>query len=325
MLDGEEPPMPPLPPFPAIDARSQDVITDDQAAFFRANGLLVIRNLVRGAELADLQAETMPLVERAIAGEEHPDFSYREHEATGTRVPFRVEYVVERTESGKVLAGHPFILRTVEKLQGPNFIPTWDSMVFKNAGMGVGIPWHRDSGSRLTDPRWPIFNVDIYLDRSDLSNCLWGIPGSHRWDEARVEATIADLNGGSRGGAFRSHGALPLLMEPGDAILHDVRVLHGSAPAHSHLRRVLYYEFRPGEVERSVGPHLPGYVAKKQQILAECLRRRAASAHAVGETPFVYRPNAAFAEFPREAPPTFRCAHQDWWRPADDRALASGG
>jgi len=306
--------------FPHIDARTQNCITDAQMDFFRKHGLLVIRNLVRGEELARLQAETKPLIDQGVTGTEDPDWSYKEHELSGQRVPCRVEYVVDKTASGKVLAGHPFILRTVEKLQGRNFIPTWDSMVFKNEGMGVAIPWHRDAGTDCTDSERPIFNVDVYLDRADMSNCLWGILGSNHWDQSRIERTIAELNQGiSTEGGFRTDGALPIIMEPGDVILHNILTLHGSAPARTHLRRVLYYEYRSGEIERAKGPHVPAYVAKKQQVLWECLRLRAAAPYVTGETPYVYNPTAEFAEFPRATPPTFRYAHGDWWRQPGQR------
>lgn len=301
--------------FPHIDARTQESLTPDQAQFFRDHGLLVIRNLIRGEELAALQRETLPLVQRAVAGVDDPDYCYKPHEVTGQRVPFRVEYVVDKTESVKVLSGHPFILRSVEMLQGPSFIPTWDSMVFKNDGMGVAIPWHRDSGQECLDPAVPIFNVDIYLDRSDMSNCLWGILGSNRWDEDRAARTIADLNQGiEREGGFRTDGALPIVMEPGDVILHNILALHGSAPARTALRRVIYLEYRPAAVEWAKGPHKPEYIPLKQQVLQECLRRRAASPVSRGEKPFIYRPEAPFHAFPQTAPPTFRYDHGTWFR-----------
>ncbi len=176
--------------FPHIDAATQDVIDDAQADFFRANGLLVLRNVVRGEELARLQRETQALVDRAVAGVDDPDYMYQEHPQTRQRVPMRVEYVIDKTPACRALLGHPFMLRTVEKLQGRNFIPTWDSMVFKNEGAGAPIWWHRDSGTgNGADPaRQPIFNVDFYLDQADLSNCLWGLPGTNHWDDARASA-----------------------------------------------------------------------------------------------------------------------------------------
>ena len=301
------------PTIPVLDARNQDAITPAQAEAFRQSGLMIIRNLVRGAGLSALRAETLPLVERAVAGCDDPDYFYKDHEQTGTRTPYRVEYVVDKTAAAKALLAHPFILRSVEILQGRNFIPTWDSMVFKNAGMGAAIPWHRDSGDQHGDPRWPIFNVDIYLDRADQHNGVWGIPGSNRWSAQRAQATITELNAGMATGVFSTaHGAVPVAMEPGDVLFHDILVLHGSAAVRSELRRVIYLEFRPGEIELACGPHVPGYLPRKQQVLAECLRRRSFP----GETPFIYRPTGSFADFPTDAPPTFRYPHHDWWRTA---------
>src|SRR5688500_8744040 len=154
--------------FPHIDAAKQDCITDEQAQFFRDNGLLVVRNMLRGAELKAMREQTLPLVERAVYAigkpDKPPDTFYKKHELSGAEVPFRVEYVVDKTDAGKALTGHPFMLRSVEKLQGRNFIPTWDSVVFKNAGAGVAIPWHRDGGTgrrELWDHDYPIFNVDF--------------------------------------------------------------------------------------------------------------------------------------------------------------------
>ena len=304
--------------FPPVDARQQDCLTDAQAQFFRDNGLLIIRNVLRGAELQALQDETLPLVQRAMRERVNdPDFLYMKHPQTGQDTPFRVEYVIDKTRAGKALLGLPFILRSVEKLQGRNFVPTWDSMVFKTEGAGAPIWWHRDSGrdfytgEEFSDR--PIFNVDFYLDTADLTNCLWGIPGSNRWTETEATARIKALNDGG----FKTDGAVPIPMQPGDVIFHNILALHGSPPAQSRLRRVVYLEFRPGELERSKGPHVPAYIPLKQKLLLACLRDRARAPYATGETPFVYRPTAEFAApvlGPAELLPSYRYAHQDYWR-----------
>jgi ectoine hydroxylase-related dioxygenase (phytanoyl-CoA dioxygenase family) len=307
--------------FPVIDAARQDALTQEQADFFRDNGLLVIRNVVRGEELAALQRETQVLVDQARAGCADPDYMYREHEITGERVPFRVEYVIDKCTATKALLGHPFILRSVEQLQGRNFVPTWDSMVFKNPGAGVAIPWHRDAGTGnidtagSTDWKHPIFNVDFYLDRADLSNCLWGILGTNRWSNERADAVISELNAG---GFQHGHGAVPIIMEPGDVIFHNITAIHGSPPAQSALRRVLYYEFRPGEVERKMGPHVPIYIPLKQRVLEACLRHRAQAAYAQGEKPFAYDPSPEFRApelVANERLSTYRYPHHEYWRP----------
>jgi len=297
-----------------VDARGQACITEAQAQTFREQGLLVLRNVLSGHELAALREQTQRLVDQAVAGTDCPDTRYRNHELTGERVPFRVEYVIEKTAAGKSLLGHPFILRSVEKLQGRNFIPTWDSMVFKNAGAGAAIMWHRDGGANCVVADKPIFNVDFYLDAADLSNCLWGLPGSNLWDWDRASATINQLNDGG----FSSEGAVPLLMQPGDVLFHNILVLHGSPPTRdAPLRRVLYYEFRPAEVEYELGPHRPEYIPIKQRQLLACLRDRAVSPYSRGEEAFEYRPTAPF-EAPSfavgESLRTYRYPHDEWWR-----------
>ncbi len=287
----------------ALDATGLDCLGDEGVELFREHGLLILRNVVAPAELEALRAETLELVERAARGRpDDADYKFKHHELTGDEVPYRIEYVVDKSPACRALLGHPFVLRSVEKIQGPAFVPTWDSMVFKLAGAGAAIPWHRDERIDY-EPERQIFNVDVYLDGSDATNCLWGLPGSHRWPQEEADEAVARL---SRGG-FATEGAVPLIMAPGDVLLHDILVVHGSGPAQSGLRRVLYYEFRPVETELRHGPHVPAYLPLKQRVLAAAVRERAASFGS--ERPFAYAMDAEGG-----TPPTFRYAHEQYFR-----------
>ncbi len=297
-----------------VDAREQGEITSEQAALFREHGLLIVRGLLSDAELHELQHETLTLVERAKR--EDPvdpyleDFAYLRHALTGNRVPSRVEYVVDKTPACRALLAHPFVLRSVQKLQGCSFIPTWDSMVFKFPGEGAQIDWHRDATRDCTDER-PVFNVDFYLDRSDLSNCLWGIPGSHRLSDDEAARCIDEL----AAHGFGTDGAVPLPMNPGDVIFHDILTLHGSPAARSELRRVIYHEFRPIETELALGPHVPDYVPLKQQVLMSALEFRQTRAYSRGERTFDYAPDARFsAAAAGAALENLRIPHARYWR-----------
>lgn len=310
--------------FPVIDATKQECITDEQAQFFRDNGLLLIRNVLRGRELEELQKQTLPLVERAMSERvKDEDFKYTRHKS-GVETPFRIEFIVDKTAAGKVLAGHPFILKSVEKLQGRNFIPTWDSMVFKTPGKGAAIAWHRDYAADLTEDK-PIFNVDFYLDGSDMSNCLWGILGSNKWESDYTSERITYLNGGNNDftqsdgtGEFRTDGAVPIPVNPGDVLFHNVMALHGSPSAQSKLRRVIYYEYRPIETELKQGPHRPEYIPLKQKVLQACLRDRANCEYVdKSEKPYVYQPDTAYAApvlGQNETLPTYRYDHAQYWK-----------
>ena len=282
-------------------------LSEDQLRSFREAGFLVVPGVLGEDELRGLQDETAVLVERASEGCADADFKYRNHELTDERVPYRIEYVVDKTESCKALLGHPFVLRAVEQLQGPSFIPTWDSMVFKQMGAGAAIPWHRDADRTYCVDDVPIFNVDFYLDASDRTNCLWVVPGSHRWSDEAAAAEVARLGAGG----FRTDGAVPVELAAGDVLLHDILLVHGSPPAQSGLRRVLYFEFRPLAVEMAVGPHVPDYVALKQQVLQAALDRRAHRPFAHGEERFVYRGELVEGDV---ATLGWRFPHERYWR-----------
>jgi phytanoyl-CoA hydroxylase len=292
------------------DASRRPSIDGADAEALVADGLLIVRGVLDGVELAELRADTERLIEGARRDPvDGTDVHHRLNGLTGRIVPFRIEYVVDKVPSVARLLAHPFLLDTVERLQGPDFINTWDSLVFKEEDSGVEIFWHRDDPNpipfRGVDCLVPAFNADIYLDSTDASSQLWGLPGSHRWELDRVEREITKRT--ERG--FCTRAAAPLGLEAGDMLLHDVGVLHGSAENRSRLRRVVYFEFKPRAYELESGPHRREYLPLKQQVLEHCIALRAA--HLPAEQPYSYRPGGLPNE--RSTPlSTLRFPHGDY-------------
>lgn len=297
--------------IPYVDAQRQTCITDEQAQFFKDNGFLVLRNVIVGDELRQAQRDMMELTELGMAGvSNNSDYMYGKGRKTGGDVLRRIEYVIDKKDSMKTLLGNPFILRSVEKLQGRNFIPTWDSMVLKMPDEGIIVPWHRDASvpDGAVNAK-PIFNVDFYMDDADLKSCLWVIPRSNKWEPEAVRERIR------RDGDFDTSDAIPVPLRAGDAIFHDITVLHGSPAGDGNaLRRTVYFEFRECETEYEFGPHVPGYIPLKQQILLACLERRRSDPAFNHETPFEYRPYGQFEVTSVKAPDTYRIPHKDYWR-----------
>lgn len=287
-------------------------ISDQQAQSFLDNGYVILRGVIAGEELRRLRDETDELVKYGSAQvRADPDFSYGRGHVTGEQVLRRIEYVLDKSDACKVLLGHPFILRSVEKLCGKDFIPTWDSMVIKVPGQGIVVPWHRDAGTQFVGDT-PIFNVDFYLDEADEKTCVWLIPGSHKWSVERTQEEIDRRNSD-----FSVEGAVPALMQPGDVLLHDILVLHGS-PANSsnYLRRVIYYEFRTARVESDLGPHLPSYIPLKQRVLLNCIELRSESTY-VNDMgwKYAYDPQAPHdTPSPKSAEMNYRFPHEEYWR-----------
>ena len=296
----------------------RSVISDEEKQFFLDDGYLIVRSVLQGEELRRIQQAMQELTDYgAQTVRDDPDYMYGTGPNTGKPVLRRIEYVIDKRDEMKVLLGHPFILRSVEKLIGKDLIPTWDSMVLKMPGEGIIVPWHRDAGTECVGDT-PIFNVDFYLDEADEDTCLWVIPGSHKWSAEQVQEWMsahrdADVNKEH----FRASGAVPVLMQAGDVLFHNILVLHGSPyNLTDKLRRVVYYEFRPAHVEQELGPHVPEYIPLKQRVLLSCIEKRKRADHIAEEEPYVSNPPAPFTVqwTPGTELPTYRYAHGDYWR-----------
>ena len=247
-------------------------LSDEQVRFFDEHGYLILRNWVTGELLERLQAAGTRWIERGLAdGGANRDHLFAEREVG--RVMWRVDYVHDKGEAASLeLLGSPQVLGVAQSLCGPNFVSTYESMVFKFEGDGEKIPWHQDAVHPRT---WRIFNFDLYLDESRIGGgALRVIPGSQG-----VAADVCDLR--DRYG-WDVPGAIDVEMQPGDVLLHDVMVVHGSERAQGKkLRRTIYYEFRAAEEIVAEGPWDRAWIERRMRLLPLALRRhQEASPHA---------------------------------------------
>ena len=139
------------------------------------------------------------------------------------------------------IARMPAILDQVEQLIGPDFA-LWNSSFFaKPPRVGTKTPWHQDG------EYWPIrplatCSVWIAVDAATTENgCLRVIPGSHR----RRRLGKHDYNGAEglslpleiRAEEYDEGTAEDIVLAPGQISLHDVFLIHGSAPNRSEQPR----------------------------------------------------------------------------------------
>lgn len=101
--------------------------------------------------------------------------------------------------------------------------------------------WHQDSGQLNNDletnPR-PRISVKVAYFLTDVSEPgrgnFWVVPGSHLQNRIELPA----------GGRGQPEGAVPVLAEPGDAVLFDRRLWHSATPNYSDFtRKVLFYGY----------------------------------------------------------------------------------
>jgi ectoine hydroxylase-related dioxygenase (phytanoyl-CoA dioxygenase family) len=242
--------------------RSPYHLTAEQLRFFDENGYLILRNWIPKDLLTRLQAAANRWIEQGWAvnedDDEHDDFNFAQREAG--RVMFRVNYVHSKGEAASLeLLGAPQMLAVAESMCGPNFVPTYESMVFKQAGDGEAIPWHQDAVQPRKNGR--IFNYDLYLDHSIAgAGALRVLPRTQR--EKQDICKLTDAYG------WDHPDAIDVEMEPGDVLLHDVMVVHGSARvAGKALRRTIYYEFRPAEEILADGPWDREWIDRRLRLI----------------------------------------------------------
>lgn len=287
------------PPLPCAQApRSAYHLTPQQVQFFDDHGYLILRQWITGDLLARVQqageawislGEALHDAEKQGRAVDQPelsqDFTFAQRE--NGEVMFRVNYLHNKGQQASLeLLGSPEVLGVAESLCGPNFVPTYESMVFKQRGDGEQIPWHQDAAHPR---RYRVFNFDLYLDASRVgAGALRVIPGSQK--QIHDACAVREVHG------WNAPGAVDVEMQPGDVLLHDVMILHGSEPTSGQaLRRTVYLEFRSAEQILGEGPWDATWIEKRLRLVPVAL--------------------AAYqAEFPNQ--PAFAWNISDTYRPA---------
>lgn len=239
-------------------------LTPEQVAFFDRNGYLILRNWIPQDMLRRLQAAGDAWIQQGwdYQGSSGPnpdleDFHFADRPSG--RVMYRVNYLHNKGQAASLeLLGSPQVLAVAESLCGSNFVPTYESMVFKEANDGAPIIWHQDA---VHPRRYRIFNYDLYLDRSTADGgALRVLPGT--------QANKQDFCKLAEDYGWNPPGVTVVEMEPGDVLLHDVMVAHGSPEVEGKTRRrTLYYEFRAAEQILDEGPWDAEWVDRRLRLL----------------------------------------------------------
>jgi hypothetical protein len=274
-------------------------ITDDEIRFFDENGYVICRGVLAADELEHFRAESLRLIDEVGAGGQADAWCNRGPEG----IPYYLNYLHARPNSFSLrLLAHPFVGDLLTRMVGPDFVPCYESLVFKLPGAGSSVPWHRDGNTPQGDER--IFNIDIYPDRSTVANsCVWVIPGSHKWESA--EAIVWAKRGREE---FALPGAVPAETEPGDVLLHHTKVLHGSAVnTSSELRRVAYFDNRAVRWNAKYRWFRPEFLAERCRLYQYALHLRATDPYPSDDEAFAYEPPPGFPKWQPGEPVDLHC------------------
>jgi phytanoyl-CoA dioxygenase PhyH len=134
------------------------------------------------------------------------------------------------------LYGHPGLLAVAEAVNGPDFVPFNEVVFMKEAGLGVSVAWHRDGTTHWSSPVFHPgshgFNFMAQLYGSTPGNGVWALPGSHVHRAVDVRALVEES------GSERIRDAVPMMSGPGDVIISNRQLVHGSFANTSPDRRV---------------------------------------------------------------------------------------
>jgi hypothetical protein len=260
------------------------VLTQEQVRFFAENGYLHLKHMIDPWELDRLDVETLKMIDYCKqVTPPNGDYLYSMDPVTGNRVLRRINGMYTKGDVFFALYGHPHLLGIAESIHGPNIVTWQDAMVVKLPKYGVPVPWHRDPGNVRVQPP---FDVDVYLDAATPENgCLYVVPGSHLWQGFDLQ-DMFDEHG------FMLPGAIPVVTEPGDILLHSPNLLHGSrATRGKAMRRVIYFAFFTIEEMLSRGGQWDAdYVRLWISVMLKAIESRARLPETADEAPFEYNP-----------------------------------
>jgi len=140
------------------------------------------------------------------------------------------------------------VLDLVEPIIGPDIALFSTHFICKPTGDGRRVPWHEDSAywKTMVSPS-EIVTVWLAIDPSMLENgCMKVIPRTHAEgakgfsDYVDVDTTTNVFHLEIDPRQRREELAVPCILQPNECSLHDARLMHGSDPNTSNIRRCGY-------------------------------------------------------------------------------------
>lgn len=234
-------------------AHAYPQINEEQAAFYREHGYLVVENALNLDEVEELRRETVAIC-RGERGEIRNAFQHTAEE-TDDEVISRylcIHFPHKISEIMHSYLAHPVIVDVLTKIIGPN-VKCMQSMLFVKSAGKPGQAWHQDedfipSRDRSLTGAW------MALDDATVENgTLWLLPGSHKpgvlWPQDQQNDPRFDCTVESYGFPYRDEDAIPVNVKTGAIVFFNGYLLHRSLPnnASSGYRRVLVNHYMSAE------------------------------------------------------------------------------
>jgi ectoine hydroxylase-related dioxygenase (phytanoyl-CoA dioxygenase family) len=226
------------------------MITDEQVAFFRDNGFVVVEGVLSADEVDALRRVTEAMVEGARGLTGHTEvYDLEDSHTPETPKVRRIKTPHHHHPAFAALVGHPNIIAVLQRLIGPEIRMDTSKLNLKAAGYGAAVEWHQD-WAFYPHTNDDLCAVGIMMDDCALENGpLMAIPGSHRGpilDHHHAGVFCGAIDPDTSEIDFSA--AVPMTGRAGAITVHHARTIHGSAPNRSDRpRRLLLHQYRAAD------------------------------------------------------------------------------
>lgn len=204
---------------------------------FVEDGFVILRNVFDQPTLSRMRDLLVDIVGYAEKGLEDPFTRYY--------LPHRADQgvlydLVQRHPEFDEMVRNSRVLDALEEAVGADILLYENSVVYKPKGRRNGVPYHQDFISRPDEPLK--FIAWMAIDRvTKDSGALKVIPGSHKqgflpWHRVKGEAHHDRINLE----ALDLTGEMHLELEPGDVLIFNQLVVHGSDEMNTDSLRLVY-------------------------------------------------------------------------------------
>ena len=149
-------------------------------------------------------------------------------EGAPKQVPFILLGSLQHSEACLRVYGHPQLLRVAASINGDDFAPFNESLFIKDPGIGAAVSWHQDGDTHWNSDAFDEdihgFNFMAQVYGSTPVNGVWVLPGTHKVGKVDINQLVAES------GSERLEGAVPLICGPGDVVICNRQIVHGSFP-----------------------------------------------------------------------------------------------
>ncbi len=140
--------------------------------------------------------------------------------------PFILMGSLQFSDAALRVYGHPELLQVAAAVNGEDFAPFNEVLFIKDAGLGAAVSWHQDGDTHWDNPEFDEdihgFNFMAQVYGSTPVNGVWVVPGTHKQGKIDINAMV------EQSGSERLNDAVPIVCEPGDVVICNRQLVHGS-------------------------------------------------------------------------------------------------